>query len=85
MSNPCRECIVTSMCEEGCPILIDYLKHKLTYKFIPASLDFIATRIRQGQIGLVENDTQLTSKYKPMECIPTKDYFVVKFSEMGKL
>ena len=82
MNNPCKECIVNSMCKKGCPLLIDYLADSLTYKFIPASLEFIATRIREGNISLISNNTKLTSNHTIQGHAPTKDYFLVKFSEM---
>jgi hypothetical protein len=83
MMNPCHKCIVKVMCKEGCSMLIDYLGYSLTYKFIPHSLNFIASRIREGNISLTKNDTELVSSRKLKEFQPAKDYWVIKFSMMG--
>ncbi len=84
MVNPCEQCLVTSMCKEGCTLLIDYLKDSLTYKFLPHSLKFIATRIRKNKISLINDDTRLISS-KKLELLSPKDYWAVKFSKLKEL
>jgi len=71
------------MCKEGCTLLIDYLKNSLAYKFLPQSLEFIATRIRKDKLSLINNDTQLMNK-EALLLPPAKDYWVVRFSRLEK-
>jgi sulfatase maturation enzyme AslB (radical SAM superfamily) len=59
--NPCKECLVTTMCREGCDELTKYLQDNLDqqYSFIlGGTYRVIANHIRIGKMFLYDNDTK---------------------------
>ncbi len=59
MKNPCNECIITSMCENSCGDLVEYLVESLNYGAENRQIVIgfkIAERLRKKEIALFKGD-----------------------------
>ena len=59
MKNPCKECIVSPMCMEGCDKLIKHLKESFSSKFYDKqALSVVSSWVRRGVAELYNDDTK---------------------------
>jgi len=54
LENPCKQCVVTSMCIDPCSSFIAYLEIIVGKKREPDFVEVTATRLRDGSATLTE-------------------------------
>ncbi len=57
MINPCKECIVRSMCQNECNDLIVYLQRSLVENYTKGAYKIIARYLRKNEAFLTDSDT----------------------------